>query len=139
MSQTTFTARSASRYLGDSLSTASPAALLVMLYDRLVLDLQRAENAQRTGDREVAHQNLIHAQDIVSELRNSLEVEAWEGGAGLMAVYNWLSKELVAANISGDPERTASCRTVTVEPLAEAWREAALAHLGAASSVPGVA
>ena len=36
------------RYVGDSIATASPARLLVMLYDRLVLDLVQADQA-RTG------------------------------------------------------------------------------------------
>ena len=126
---TTFGSRSASRYLGDSLSTASPAALLVMLYDRLLLDLQRAEQAQLAGDRETAHTNLLHAQAIVAELQASLDADAWEGGAGLMALYTWMLQELAAANVSGDAARTAACRTSTVEPLVEAWREAALEHL----------
>jgi flagellar protein FliS len=139
MTAQTFGARGASRYLGDSLSTASPAALLVMLWDRLVLDLQRAEQAQLAGDRETAHQQLIHAQEIVHELRNSLDVEAWDGADGLMALYTWLLRELTNANISGDAQRTATCRTETVEPLAEAWRQAALEHLSGVSVAPGVA
>ncbi|WP_380161793.1 flagellar export chaperone FliS [Kineococcus sp. R86509] len=140
MTATTFSARSASRYLGDSLSTASPAALLVMLYDRLVLDLQRAEDAQRAGDRQTAHTNLVHAQAIVAELQTSLDVEAWDGGPGLLALYTWLIQELAVANISGDADKTAACRTVTVEPLAEAWRTAALEHLSSGTGTqPGVA
>ena len=131
MTSTTYSRRTtANRYLADSLSTASPATLLVMLYDRLVLDLQRAEQAQRDGDRETAHLNLVHAQDIVRELLSSLEVEKWEGGPGLRSLYTWLLQELAVANVSGDAERTAACRTSTVEPLAEAWRQAALEHLG---------
>ncbi|WP_432486126.1 flagellar export chaperone FliS [Kineococcus esterisolvens] len=134
MTSTTYGRRAqANRYLADSLSTASPAALLVMLYDRLVLDLQRAEQAQRDGDRETAHVNLVHAQDIVNELMSSLDVEKWDGGSGLRALYSWVLQELTAANVSGDAERTAACRTSTVEPLAEAWRQAALEHL---SSTP---
>lgn len=136
MTAQTFGPRGANRYLGDSLSTASPATLLVMLWDRLVLDLQRAEQAQLVGDREVAHNNLIHAQDIVHELRNSLDVDAWDGGGNLMAIYTWLLKELSAANVSGDASRTALCRTETVEPLAEAWRQVALEQLAAAG--PGI-
>ncbi|NAZ86321.1 flagellar export chaperone FliS [Kineococcus indalonis] len=139
MTATTFgrTAQ-ANRYRDDALATASPAALLVMLYDRLVLDLQRAEQAQRTGDRQTAHTNLVHAQDIVAELQSSLKVDAWEGAAGLSGLYTWLRSELVATNLSGDAERTAACRVDIVEPLAEAWREAALQHLSGASSA-GVA
>ena len=120
----------ANAYLNDSLATASPAALLVMLYDRLLLDLQRGEDAQRAGDRETAHTNLIHAQDIVRELLASLNVEAWEGGPGLASLYAWLLQELMAANVTGDAARTNACRTSTVEPLADAWRQAALEVLG---------
>jgi flagellar secretion chaperone FliS len=110
-----------------------------MLYDRLLLDLQRAETAQLAGDRETAHVNLIHAQDIVTELRNSLDVEAWDGGADLLALYNWLINELSTANITGDAAKIAACRTVTVEPLAEAWRGAALEHLSGGVASHGVA
>ena len=129
MTAATFSSRSANRYLSDSLSTASPATLLVMLWDRLVLDLQRAEDAQRAEDRETAHTNLIHAQDIVRELQVGLDVEKWEGGPGLMALYTWMVQELVAANLSGDADRTAAVRVDLVEPLAEAWRQAALETL----------
>jgi flagellar protein FliS len=123
----------ANKYLNDSLATASPSALLVMLYDRLVLDLQRGEDAQRAGDRETAHVNLMHAQDIVAELQVSLKVDAWSGGASLNSLYTWLLSELAQANITGDADRTASCRTVTVEPLADAWRTAALEHMTSAA------
>ena len=44
------TAALRARYLGDSVQTASPQRLLVMAYDRLALDLVRAE-AHRTAAR----------------------------------------------------------------------------------------
>jgi flagellar protein FliS len=93
------------RYLQDSINTASPAKLLLMLYDRLVLDLMQAEEAlrtlqqfkqtpewvadpeqrahqheQRVEMRGAAHERLTHAQDIVLELRTTLNVDAWSGG-----------------------------------------------------------
>lgn len=112
------------RYLGDSVATASPQQLLVMLYDRLALDLERAETALGAGDRSAAGEQLGHAQDIVLELLSSLQVEAWEGGPRLASLYNWLLSELVSANVKGDAARVASCRQV-VEPLRDAWRQAA--------------
>jgi flagellar protein FliS len=112
------------RYLGDSVATASPQNLLVMLYDRLALDLQRAETALTDGDRPEAGIQLQHAQDIVFELRASLQVEVWEGGPRLAALYTWLITELVQANIKGDLRRVGDCRRV-VEPLRDAWRQAA--------------
>ena len=76
-------AASRSRYVSDAVSTASPAALLIMLYDRLLLDLERGEALITNGDRNGASIELQHAQEIVMELRMSLNVESWEGGAGL--------------------------------------------------------
>src|SRR3954452_15343691 len=114
------------RYLQDSINTASPAKLLLMLYDRLVLDLVQGEDALRGQDREQAHEKLTRAQDIVMELRVSLDVDAWSGAPGLANLYGYLLTELIGANIARDPERVAACRTL-VEPLRDAWREAAAA------------
>ncbi|MGY1703672.1 flagellar export chaperone FliS [Geodermatophilus sp. SYSU D00697] len=112
------------RYMGDSVATASPQQLLVMLYDRLALDLERAEGSLAAGDRQEAGEQLKHAQDVVFELRSSLRVEAWEGGPRLAALYTWLITEMLQASVKGDRNRVASCRQV-VEPLRDAWRQAA--------------
>ena len=114
------------RYLQDSINTASPGKLLIMLYDRLVLDLMKAEEALRADAREEAHERLTHAQEIVLELRTSLDVDAWSGAPALANIYGWLLTELIGANIARDAERVAACRGL-VEPLRDAWREAAAA------------
>jgi flagellar secretion chaperone FliS len=120
------------RYLQDSINTASPGQLLVMLYDRLVLDLLQAEEAFGTGDREAAGERLNHAQEIVLELRTTLDVDAWSGAAGLASLYSFLLTELIQANIRRDVAKVAACRGL-IEPLRDAWREAAsLASAGAA-------
>jgi flagellar protein FliS len=113
------------RYLQDSINTASPAKLLTMLYDRLILDLGHAEEALHKGDRELANDKLNHAQEIVLELRVSLDVEAWDGAPGLANLYGYILTELIGANIARSPERVATCRTL-LEPLRDAWREAAV-------------
>ena len=118
------TASLRARYMGDTVATASPQQLLVMLYDRLALDLQRAEEALVAGDRVVSHAQLLHAQEIVLELRASLNVEVWDGGPRLAALYAWVLGELIQANLKGDVRRVRDCRRV-VEPLRDAWREAA--------------
>jgi flagellar secretion chaperone FliS len=118
------TASLRSRYLGDSVATASPQRILVMLYDRLVLDLERAEMALDTGDRTEAAAQIQHAQDIVFELRESLRVDAWEGGPRLAALYTWMITELVQAGVKRDRNRVAACRQIA-EPLRDAWRQAA--------------
>ena len=112
------------RYLGDSVGTASPQQLLVMLYDRLALDLERGQTALIAGDRTAANEQLQHAQEIVMELQGSLRVDAWDGGPRLASLYTWLLTELIAANVKGDARRVTDCRRI-VEPLRDAWREAA--------------
>ncbi len=126
------TASLRARYLGDTVTTASPQRLLVMLYDRLALDLERAQVAVATQAREEASEQLQHAQAIVLELLSSLQVDAWEGGPRLAALYNWLISELVQANVKLDANRIAACRQV-VEPLRDAWRQAAATLTNAAS------
>jgi flagellar protein FliS len=112
------------RYLQDTIKTASPAKLLVMLYDRLILDLGQGEQAFRDGDRELGSEKVLHAQEIVIELRSTLNVEAWDGAPGLAGLYGFVLTELIGANIKRDPDRVASCRNL-LEPLRDAWREAA--------------
>ncbi len=113
-------------YMDASVATASPARLLVMLYERLVLDVRKALAAQQQGDHAEAHNQLLHAQDIVLELRASLDVEAWEGGPGLASIYDFLHLQLVRANIGRDAVATEGCLKL-VEDLCATWREAALA------------
>jgi flagellar protein FliS len=113
-------------YMGSMVQTASPARLLVMLYDRLVVDLERATECQELGDHVAASPHLLHAQEIVLELQSSLRVDVWEGGPQLSAVYTWLHKEMVRANVQRDAAATRSCLDLVL-PLADAWREAALA------------
>ena len=114
------------RYLADSVNTASPARLLVMLYERLILDLSQAEVAMRAGRREEGGEKLMHAQEIVLELRATLDEDAWAGAAGLAQIYEFVVNELITANIKADVDRIVSCRSL-VEPLLDAWRQAALA------------
>jgi flagellar protein FliS len=114
------------RYLQDSIDTASPGKLLVMLYERLVVDLLQGEEALRAGERERANERITHAQEIILELRATLDLEAWEGAAGLAGLYGFLLTELIQGNIGRDADKVAACRGL-VEPLRDAWREAAAA------------
>lgn len=120
------------RYVQDAIATASPARLLTMLYDRLVRDIGGAELAIMSGDRTEANSLLLHAQDIVVELQSSLDITLWEGGRGLQEIYRYLYSELINANIHKDKAKVAVCLRI-VEPLREAWHEAALLTAGSVS------
>lgn len=113
-----------SRYAREAASTASPARLVTMLYDRLVRDLMLAEAALEVRDLPTVHNELVHAQAIVLELRTALDDSVWEGARGLADLYGWLLTELVEANVGKDAAKVVTCREV-VEPLRDAWHEAA--------------
>lgn len=111
-------------YMNASVTTANPQRLLVMLYDRLVLDIKRGVEAQREERYDEASTQLLHAQEIVNELRAGLRADLWEDGPRLAAIYGWLFSELIKANIGRDVTVTESCLAIA-EPLAQTWREAA--------------
>lgn len=111
------------RYVTDSVETASPARLLVQLYDRLVLDLNRGEQALIRGDVAEAGSQILHAQDIITELHATLDVSAWSGAPALSQIYTFCLGELIRANIGCDAERVAGVRRL-LEPLRDSWRVA---------------
>lgn len=112
------------RYVTDAIQTVSPQQLVVMLYDRLLLDLTRAEEALELRDFEQVNNQLTHAQDIILELEDSLDVSIWAGGAALMQLYRFIHSELIAANVGKESARIATCRAL-LTPLADAWKVAA--------------
>lgn len=123
------------RYVTDAVATAGPQQILTMLYDRLVIDLSRAENLQRAGDRARAADQLDHAQEIVSALASTLQVDVWEGGRSLMDLYMFLLRELMACSVDADADRTAKVRELVV-PLRDAWHQAAASLSAAAPAIP---
>lgn len=115
--------RAKQQYLEQQVASASPERLLTMLYDRLLVDIDRAGAAQDGGDWIAAGSHLIHAQQIVAELNSSL-TDAWDGAADLRALYVYLTGRLIAANVNRDRAATAECRDI-VAPLRDAWHQAA--------------
>jgi flagellar protein FliS len=112
------------KYVRDSVQTMSPGRMIVALYDRVILDLDRAEAAMTTSDVFGAHTALMHAQEIVDLLYTSLDVKRWPAGAQLLSVYRTIAAELVAANVAKDAQRVRTCRAL-LAPLRDAWRDAA--------------
>ena len=113
-----------SQYVASAVATVGPARLLNMLYERMLLDVDRAVISLKAGDRVDGTQHLAHAQEIVAELMVSLQEDAWDGGPQLMSIYRYLLAELIETSVKGDAERAVACRDLIL-PLAEAWQEAA--------------
>ncbi|WP_324778434.1 flagellar export chaperone FliS [Microterricola pindariensis] len=108
----------------DAVLSATPVRLLTMLYDRLLLDLSRAEQAQLAENWPAASEQLQHAQAILTELSGSLKLDVWDGADGLLALYTYVTNALVMANIHRDVARTRES-IVLLEPLRQTWHDAA--------------
>lgn len=111
-------------YMDVGTSTASPEKLLTMLWDRLILDLDVARQALADQDLATVNDRLVHAQDIVLELRSTLRADAWEGGPGLASLYSYVATRLVTANLGKDVAVVEECREL-LAPLRDAFHEAA--------------
>ncbi|HYA68685.1 MAG TPA: flagellar export chaperone FliS [Acidimicrobiales bacterium] len=113
-----------SRYLAEAVETATPAVRLAMLFDRLELDLRRANDGFESGDLKLINDNLVHAQEILFILRVTLRCDLWDGAERLSALYEFLHNELLHANLAKDRARMATASAMIAE-LAATWRRAA--------------
>jgi flagellar protein FliS len=112
------------RYLADAVETAAPAVRLTMLYDALELDLRRADAAFETDDLKAINDNLVHAQEIILTLRDTMKPELWDGAPRLIALYNFFLGELLGANLNKDRPRAAAVSEL-IARVGNAWRQAA--------------
>ena len=112
------------RYLADAIETAAPAVRLTMLYDALELDLCRADGALETDDLKAINDSLVHAQEIILTLRDTMKPELWDGAPRLIALYDFFLSELLGANLTKDRQRASSV-SVLIRRVGDAWRQAA--------------
>ena len=115
----------ADRYLVEKVSTASPAELIGMLYDAAVVAMQAAQASAEAGQVNDTHRHLVRAQNIVGELRCSLDLSVGEIAANLDALYEFLGRRLIEANLKKDPAIVAECLHVFT-PLRDGWNEGCL-------------
>lgn len=128
---TTMQNNARSAYTQNAVGTASPGTLLVMLFDRLVLDCERGLRATMSSKHVEANNQYVHAQSIVSHLQGSLDTEGWTGGRELMALYAYLQRRLIQANVRHDAKAGREVVALT-RHLRDTWKRAAqLADQGA--------
>lgn len=110
-------------YKSSTVLTASPQRMLVMLYERLIKDLDDAAASIYEQDYFNSNRHLIHAQDIIIELLDSLNLELWPAGAQLGELYRFCWNELVNANVKKDAGIVKQVREL-LDPLRDAWQQA---------------
>ena len=113
----------AASYQSRAVETAPGPQVLVMLYDRLAVDIEVADRAIEELDFFTANESLKHAQQIVRVLRHSLQPDGFIGGDRLLAIYEFLSRQLLEANLSKSQTALRECQRI-VAPLRDAWHQA---------------
>ncbi len=111
-------------YLEQMVMTASPAKLIELLILKAVDVLGEAEKAIDAKNFTLANDKIVRAQDIIVELNVSLDIE--KGGdvaKNLRALYNYMYKTLVEANIKKDKSKITEVREL-LRDLLDTWREA---------------
>lgn len=118
------------QYKKVQVETSSQGELLLMLYDGALRFLGRGMKALVEGDLEGCNASLLRVQDIVFELKASLDYSAGEVATSLSGLYDYIYRLLVQANIKKDIEPLYQVEKMLLE-LRDAWKQS----LGTASSV----
>ncbi|MBF0279254.1 MAG: flagellar export chaperone FliS [SAR324 cluster bacterium] len=92
-------------YYKTNVQTADQLSLIIMLYDGLIRFMKKAIVKIEQGEVEEAHNYLVRAKEIISELVSTLKVEAGgEIANNLKDLYLYSFKKIVEANLKKDPE-----------------------------------
>lgn len=116
----------ADHYLAERVNTASPAELTAMLFDACCAGIRGAITRLEAGLPAEATPRLLKAQDIVLELRCSLDKSAGPLATQLDALYAWSYGRLIEANLKRDVKAAHEALDV-LDGLRSAWRQACLA------------
>lgn len=110
-------------YKQNQVNTASPKELVIMLYEGCIKFLRLAELGLEEKRLDLVNTNLIKAQNIIEELRVTLNTEV-EGEVTnqLATLYDFFLEELFQANIHKDSEKIIYVREQMAD-LLEAWKE----------------
>jgi flagellar protein FliS len=114
------------RYGAVKVTTASPAQVLVMLYDGLLRFLREAQEAMRQNKRGRAGERISRSHAILQELVSALDPEqSPQLCERLQSLYLFCMQHLLRANIEQDPAKIADIVRLLM-PLRDAWSTAAV-------------
>jgi flagellar protein FliS len=109
-------------YRENSILTASPEQLVVMLYDGAGRFLRQAEGSMIEGSWLKASEKLSRAEAIIDELLATLDMDAGEVADRLQSIYVFCKTRLIEARIERDAARVDQVARLLSE-LREAWSQ----------------
>ncbi|MDO9574606.1 MAG: flagellar export chaperone FliS [Candidatus Contubernalis sp.] len=111
------------KYQHNQVETSTPEKLLLMLYNGALKFIRGAREAVAQRDIEKANNRINRVQDIIFELMSSLNFEQGEIAKNLYALYDYMNKRLMEANVKKDDEILKEVEGM-LESLRDTWKEA---------------
>lgn len=109
-------------YQQNSVTTASPQELTLMLYNGCLKFIKLAKRAMDEGKIEEKNTNLIKAQAIIQEFQITLDRDI-EISEGLAQLYEYINFRLIEANMKNDLAILEEAEG-QVKELRDTWKEA---------------
>lgn len=113
--------KAAQMYQKNSIQTASPAKLTLMLYDGAVKFCNIALEGIEEGNIEKAHNNIIKVENIIVEFRVTLDMK-YPVAKDFDTVYDYIYRRLVEANMKQDKEILEEALE-HIKTMRETWKE----------------
>jgi len=111
------------RYRETDLGTMTKEKMIVLLYEKIIQDLENARTAIEADDRVEMTRLVNHSQRIVSELRAALDHSiGGDVSRNLESLYDYLFHEHLLLLVDCDQAHVTNSVNV-VTPLLEAWRQ----------------
>ncbi|ACL74494.1 flagellar export chaperone FliS [Ruminiclostridium cellulolyticum] len=110
------------QYKENSVYTATPEELTLMLYNGLVKFIMLAQSAIDDKNIEKANNSIIRAQDIILEFQVTLDMK-YEVSNNLYSIYDYMHRRLVQANIKKDKDILEEVLGMAKE-LRDTWTQA---------------
>lgn len=111
-------------YIENAVKTASPMKLIEMMYEKAIEVLKDAKDALNKNDFITTNEKIKRAQDIVTELNVSLDIEkGGEIAKGLRSLYSYMYRTLIEASVKKDTQKIDEVLGY-FEELLDAWRTA---------------
>lgn len=109
-------------YKNNSVTTASPGELTLMLYNGCLKFINLAKQAINNKDIEQKNTNIQKAQNIISELILTLNMDV-EISKNMHSLYEYANRRLLEANIQQDISILEEVEGIITE-FRDAWKQA---------------
>jgi flagellar protein FliS len=113
----------ADSYKKSQVETADQLSLILMLYDRAILLLDKGKKEISEKKHEAKHHSLAKARDIVFELIQSLDQDkGGEVAASLSRLYDFAIREILGADTNQNTKAVDNAKGILSE-LRDSWKD----------------